>query len=107
MLSKITNTRRGVVFSTLSALSMAQDVEVYCDAKVKKGFTALFYVVDLDNGSGQTERVLSFYEGTPGEDITIKMVDTCADGVVFRTFGPVTLDVNGTLVVSGSKNTSA
>ena len=88
MQSKATNTRRGVVFSTLSALSMAQDVEVYCDAKVKKGFTALFHVVDRDDGSDTTKLTFSLYQGTPGEEITFKMVETCASGVVFNTFSP-------------------
>ena len=97
MQSKASNTRRGFVLSSLSALSMAQDIEIYCDAKVKKGFKALFHVVDLDDGSGNTVRTLNVSDGTPGDELTFKFVDTCADGVVFRTFGPFEFNINGAI----------
>ena len=97
MLSKATNTRRGVVFSTLSALSIAQDIDIFCDAKVKRGFKALFHVVDLSDGSGNTVRTLNVSDGTPGDVLTFKFVDNCVDGVVFRTFGPIEFNINGAI----------
>jgi len=96
MLSKATNTRRGVVFSTLSALSIAQDIDIFCDAKVKRGFKALFHVVDIEEG-GDTERTLNVSDGTPGDDLIFKFVDNCVDGVVFRTFGPFEFNINGAI----------
>ena len=51
MQNNANNTRRGVVSAAFFALSMAQDVTVYCDAKVKKGYTVLMHVVD-NSGSG-------------------------------------------------------
>ena len=41
------HSRRGTVLSALTGLSVGQaDVVVYCDVRVKKGFTAFYHIID-------------------------------------------------------------
>lgn len=91
------NTRSGLVASAFFALSMAQDVNVYCDAKVKNGYTVLMHTID-ESASGLTKKTFNFYGATPGEEIVFKIVDTCAGENVLATVGPLVANINGTLL---------